>query len=293
MYFCFVYFEIIILTFKYTVKLCDCFFFYHTCVLKLFLWYWIFDLTTTSNYSVSKWYPIIAFLGPCCFQSVQKNGPGSRRRRVRKRHLGTSNGKRRVRKFFFLIFFLKSGLCKDDFQRPTWTSNLRQEVKRVDFKQDSLSTKTFLFNPLLLPHNYAFWRTVLISIEFREFMKLALDFLSHCYHIDVDFTQQLLTDDLINFSNTTCVTLAVDVMHYDFVAHNCCQNLINDIWMGGLQTRKNSSIKVSFLFIELCLIVFYIFILCLSDTVNVKMFNCRKFRKYLFIITSILTKDSC
>lgn len=121
-------------------------------------------------------------------------------------------------------------------------------------------------------------------------MKLALDFLSHCYHIDVDFTQQLLTDDLINFSNTTCVTLAVDVMHYDFVAHNCCQNLINDIWMGGLQTRKNSSIKVSFLFIELYLIVFYIFILCLSDTVNVKMFNCRKFRKYLFIITSILTK---
>lgn len=121
-------------------------------------------------------------------------------------------------------------------------------------------------------------------------MKLALDFLSHCYHIDVDFTQQLLTDDLINFSNTTCVTLAVDVMHYDFVAHNCCQNLINDIWMGGLQTRKNSSIKVSFLFIELYLIVFYIFVLCLSDTVNVKMFNCRKFRKYLFIITSILTK---
>lgn len=78
----------------------------------------------------------------------------------------------------------------------------------------------------------------------QEFMKLALEFLSHCYHIDVDYTQQLLTDDLINFSNTTCVTLAVDVMHYDFVAHNCCQNLINDIWMGGLQTRKNSSIKV-------------------------------------------------
>lgn len=47
---------------------------------------------------------------------------------------------------------------------------------------------------------------------------------------------------------------------------------------------------MSFLFIELYLIVFYIFVLCLSDTVNVKMFNCRKFRKYLFIITSILTK---
>ncbi|XP_078341177.1 transient receptor potential cation channel subfamily M member 3-like [Crassostrea virginica] len=78
----------------------------------------------------------------------------------------------------------------------------------------------------------------------EEFMNMALEFLSHCYHIDVDHTQQLLTDDLKNFSNTTCITLAVDIMHYDFVAHNCCQNLINDIWMGGLQTRKNSSIKV-------------------------------------------------
>lgn len=94
----------------------------------------------------------------------------------------------------------------------------------------------------------SFFLKGLNSIEFREFMKLALEFLGHCYHIDVDYTQQLLTDDLINFSNATCITLAVDVMHYDFVAHNCCQNLINDIWMGGLQTRKNSSIKVSIFF---------------------------------------------
>lgn len=78
----------------------------------------------------------------------------------------------------------------------------------------------------------------------EEFMKVALEFLDHCYHYNVDCTQQLLTEDLNNFSNTTCITLAVDIRHYDFVAHNCCQNLINDIWMGGLQTRKNSSIKV-------------------------------------------------
>lgn len=96
----------------------------------------------------------------------------------------------------------------------------------------------------------SFFLKGLNSIEFREFMKLALEFLGHCYHIDVDYTQQLLTDDLINFSNATCITLAVDVMHYDFVAHNCCQNLINDIWMGGLQTRKNSSIKVTIFFIK-------------------------------------------
>lgn len=131
MYFCFVYFEIIILSCKYTVKLFE-FFFYHACVLKLFLWYWIFDLTTTSNYSVSKWYPIIAFLGPCCFQSVQKNGTGSRRRRVRKRHLGTSNGKRRVRKFFFLIFFLKAVYVKtifrDRLELQIWDKKSREWI---------------------------------------------------------------------------------------------------------------------------------------------------------------------
>ena len=90
-------------------------------------------------------------------------------------------------------------------------------------------------------------------------MNMALEFLSHCYHIDVDHTQQLLTDDLKMFSNTTCITLAVDIMHYDFVAHNCCQNLINDIWMGGLQTRKNSSIKVRFAVVACKEKVFYCF----------------------------------
>lgn len=33
-------------------------------------------------------------------------------------------------------------------------------------------------------------------------------------------------------------------MHQDFVAHTCCQTLINDLWMGGLRMRKNSSLKV-------------------------------------------------
>jgi transient receptor potential cation channel subfamily M protein 3 len=78
----------------------------------------------------------------------------------------------------------------------------------------------------------------------REFERLALEMLEHCYKIDDDYTQQLLTYELKNFSDQTCLSLAVDAMHQDFVAHTCCQTLINDLWMGGLRMRKNSSLKV-------------------------------------------------
>lgn len=78
----------------------------------------------------------------------------------------------------------------------------------------------------------------------KEFEKLALELLEHCYKIDDDYTQQLLTYELKNFSDQTCLSLAVDAMHQDFVAHTCCQTLINDLWMGGLRMRKNSSLKV-------------------------------------------------
>lgn len=81
--------------------------------------------------------------------------------------------------------------------------------------------------------------------DYREFEKLALELLEHCYKIDDDYTQQLLTYELKNFSDQTCLSLAVDAMHQDFVAHTCCQTLINDLWMGGLRMRKNSSLKVS------------------------------------------------
>ena len=56
---------------------------------------------------------------------------------------------------------------------------------------------------------------------------------------------QLLTYELKNFSDQTCLSLAVQAIHKEFLAHTCCQILINDMWMGGLQMRKNSSLKVS------------------------------------------------
>ncbi|KAJ8304156.1 hypothetical protein KUTeg_017739 [Tegillarca granosa] len=78
----------------------------------------------------------------------------------------------------------------------------------------------------------------------KEFQVLALELLEHCYKMDDDYTQQLLTYELKNFSDQTCLSLAVAANHRQFIAHTCCQILLNDMWMGGLQMRKNSSLKV-------------------------------------------------
>ncbi|XP_055889921.1 transient receptor potential cation channel subfamily M member 3-like isoform X5 [Biomphalaria glabrata] len=87
-----------------------------------------------------------------------------------------------------------------------------------------------------------------LSEEFRhyadEFLGLALELLGHCYKIDDDYTQQLLTYELKNFSEQTCLGLAVIANHRQFIAHTCCQVLLNDLWIGGLRMRKNTSLKV-------------------------------------------------
>ncbi|XP_059155365.1 transient receptor potential cation channel subfamily M member 3-like isoform X3 [Physella acuta] len=87
-----------------------------------------------------------------------------------------------------------------------------------------------------------------LSEEFRhyadEFLSLALELLGHCYKIDDDYTQQLLTYELKNFSEQTCLGLAVIANHRQFIAHTCCQVLLNDLWIGGLRMRKNTSLKV-------------------------------------------------
>lgn len=79
----------------------------------------------------------------------------------------------------------------------------------------------------------------------REFQTLALELLEHCYKIDDDYTQQLLTYELKNFSDQTCLSLAVAAYHREFIAHTCCQILLTDMWMGGLLMRKSTSLKVS------------------------------------------------
>lgn len=78
----------------------------------------------------------------------------------------------------------------------------------------------------------------------REFQKLALDILDHCYKVDDDVTNKLLTYELKTYSKQTCMSLAHRANLRDFIAHPCCQILISDMWMGGLRMEKSSTYKV-------------------------------------------------
>ncbi|XP_029442443.1 transient receptor potential cation channel subfamily M member 7-like [Rhinatrema bivittatum] len=55
---------------------------------------------------------------------------------------------------------------------------------------------------------------------------------------------KLLTYELKNWSNSTCLKLAVSSRLRLFVAHTCTQMLLSDMWMGRLNMRKNSWFKV-------------------------------------------------
>lgn len=77
-----------------------------------------------------------------------------------------------------------------------------------------------------------------------EFCDIATQLLEICYRADMDATQHLLTYELKQWSKHTCLSLAIAAQHRDFIAHPCCQLLLNDLWMGGLNVRKNSSLKI-------------------------------------------------
>ncbi|XP_072038624.1 transient receptor potential cation channel subfamily M member 3-like isoform X2 [Amphiura filiformis] len=77
-----------------------------------------------------------------------------------------------------------------------------------------------------------------------EFQNLAVELLEHCYGEDDDVTIQLLTVQLDNWSKQTCLSLAAATQHREFVAHTCCQALLSDLWLGGLQMQKYINLRV-------------------------------------------------
>uniref|UniRef100_A0A8C9Y8J5 Transient receptor potential cation channel subfamily M member 3 n=1 Tax=Sander lucioperca TaxID=283035 RepID=A0A8C9Y8J5_SANLU len=78
----------------------------------------------------------------------------------------------------------------------------------------------------------------------REFCQLAVELLDQSYKQDEQMAMKLLTYELKNWSNATCLQLAVAAKHRDFIAHTCSQMLLTDMWMGRLRMRKNSGLKV-------------------------------------------------
>ncbi|XP_072326369.1 transient receptor potential cation channel subfamily M member 7 isoform X2 [Scyliorhinus torazame] len=78
----------------------------------------------------------------------------------------------------------------------------------------------------------------------REFGQLAVDLLDQTFRQDETMAMKLLTYELMNWSNSTCLKLAVHSRLRPFVAHTCTQMLLSDMWMGRLNMRKNSWYKV-------------------------------------------------
>ncbi|XP_041041202.1 transient receptor potential cation channel subfamily M member 6-like [Carcharodon carcharias] len=78
----------------------------------------------------------------------------------------------------------------------------------------------------------------------KEFGQLAVDLLDHAFKQNERMAMKLLTYELKNWSNSTCLKLAVSSGLRSFVSHTCTQMLLTDIWMGRLNMRKNSWFKV-------------------------------------------------
>ncbi|XP_062404814.1 transient receptor potential cation channel subfamily M member 7 isoform X2 [Sardina pilchardus] len=78
----------------------------------------------------------------------------------------------------------------------------------------------------------------------NEFGQLAVDLLEESFRQDETMAMKLLTYELKNWSNSTCLKLAVSSHLRPFVAHTCTQMLLSDMWMGRLNMRKNSWYKV-------------------------------------------------
>ncbi|XP_015267020.1 PREDICTED: transient receptor potential cation channel subfamily M member 6 [Gekko japonicus] len=77
-----------------------------------------------------------------------------------------------------------------------------------------------------------------------EFGQLALDVLDNAFKQNEQMAMKLLTYQLKNWSNSTCLKLAVSAGLLPFVSHTCTQMLLTDMWMGRLKMRKNSWLKV-------------------------------------------------
>uniref|UniRef100_A0A8C5WV12 Transient receptor potential cation channel subfamily M member 1 n=1 Tax=Laticauda laticaudata TaxID=8630 RepID=A0A8C5WV12_LATLA len=78
----------------------------------------------------------------------------------------------------------------------------------------------------------------------KDFGQLAVELLDQSYKHDEQVAMKLLTYQLKNWSNSTCLKLAVAAKLRDFIAHTCSQMLLTDMWMGRLHMRKNPGLQV-------------------------------------------------
>ncbi|XP_075134506.1 transient receptor potential cation channel subfamily M member 6 [Leptodactylus fuscus] len=78
----------------------------------------------------------------------------------------------------------------------------------------------------------------------KEFGQLTVNLLENAFKRNEQMAMKLLTYELKNWSNSTCLKLAVSSALRSFMCHTCTQMLLTDMWMGCLKMRKNSWLKV-------------------------------------------------
>ncbi|XP_007937798.1 transient receptor potential cation channel subfamily M member 6 [Orycteropus afer afer] len=78
----------------------------------------------------------------------------------------------------------------------------------------------------------------------KQFGQLALDVLEKAFKQNERMAMKLLTYELKNWSNATCLKLAMSGALRPFVSHTCTQMLLTDMWMGCLKLRKHSWLKI-------------------------------------------------
>ncbi|XP_064152894.1 transient receptor potential cation channel subfamily M member 6 isoform X2 [Anguilla rostrata] len=78
----------------------------------------------------------------------------------------------------------------------------------------------------------------------REFGQLAVELLEQAFRDDERMAMKLLTYEMSDWSNFTCLQMAVSSGLRPFVSHSCTQTLLTDLWMGRLNMRKNSWFKI-------------------------------------------------
>ncbi|XP_051702554.2 transient receptor potential cation channel subfamily M member 6 isoform X2 [Oryctolagus cuniculus] len=78
----------------------------------------------------------------------------------------------------------------------------------------------------------------------KQFSQLALDVLEKAFKQNERMAMKLLTCELKNWSNSTCLKLAVSGGLQPVVSHSCTQMLLTDMWTGRLKMRKNSWLKI-------------------------------------------------
>lgn len=117
-----------------------------------------------------------------------------------------------------------------------------------------------------------------INLTSREFENLALQMLEECYKTDQNKAMEMITRKSQQFNDLTCLEVAVNSNHLEFVAHSCVQVLLNDVWTGELVEKDDVSI--------------YHFLLAIVFPPYLTTFNFRNARKEKKNVVSIVDETS-